>query len=256
MILVMDVGNTNIKLGVYDGKDLRYSWRMRTDEHITSDEYGMSLLAFLSYSGLSADDINGAIISSVVPSINYTVEHMVTYFLKCRPLFVGPGVKTGINIKYDNPREVGSDRICNAVAAYEIYGGPVIFIDFGTATTFGVVDEGGSFLGGAICAGIKVSVEALSEKASRLPKIELDCPPVVINKNTVSNIQAGIIYGYVGQVDYIVERMRREIGSSKPINVVATGGQAQIIAPISESVKEINSRLTLEGLRRIYERNA
>ena len=254
MILVLDAGNTNIKLGVYEGRHLLHSWRMATDDTKTSDEYGMQLLAYFSFSGISTGDISGVIISSVVPSINYTLEHMINYFLHQKPLVVGPGVKTGINIKYENPREVGTDRICNAVAAFELYGGPLVYIDFGTATTFGAVNAKGEFLGGAICAGIKVSTEALSEKASRLPKIELECPPTVINRSTLTNVQAGVIYGYVGQVDYIADRMKEELGAPNA-PVVATGGQAAIIAGITKTKIHMHPELTLDGLRIIYERN-
>lgn len=254
MILVYDVGNTNIKTGVFDGKRLVNSWRVATVKHRTSDELGVSQSAFFDYNGIEMNAISGVVISSVVPSLNYTIEHMVRYFFRTEPLIVGPGIKTGINIRYDNPREVGADRICNAVAAYEYYGGPCVFIDFGTATTFGAMNAKGEFLGGAICPGLKVATEALATQASRLPRIEIIKPPAVINRSTIANMQAGIIYGTVGQVDFIVNKMRRELGEEKAA-VVATGGLANVIAEESSTIGHIHPTLTLEGLRLIYERN-
>lgn len=254
MILVYDVGNTNIKTGVFDGKTLVNSWRVSTVKHRTSDELGISQRSFFEYNGIDMKDITGVVISSVVPSLNYTIEHMVRYFFKTEPLIVGPGIKTGINIRYDNPREVGADRICNAVAAYDAFCGPCVFIDFGTATTFGAINDRGEFLGGAICPGLKVATEALATQASRLPRIEIIKPPTVINRSTITNMQAGIIYGAVGQVDYIVTKMRRELGDENA-TVVATGGLANVIAEESATIGHILPTLTLEGLRLIYERN-
>lgn len=208
-------------------------------------------------SKLNPSDIKGSIISSVVPNIMYSLEHMVIKYFQVIPIIVGPGVKTGINIRYDNPREVGADRIVNAVAAHEIYKRSVIIIDFGTATTFCAVTARGDYLGGTICPGIKISSDALFEKAAKLPRVEIVKPPGVICKNTVSSIQAGLVYGYIGQVDYIVKRMKKEmmdLGEEEPF-VIATGGLAKLIKEGSGSIDIIDSILTLTGLRVIYDKN-
>ncbi|WHH57085.1 type III pantothenate kinase [Petroclostridium sp. X23] len=254
MILVVDVGNTNIVLGIYEGKKLRTYWRMTTDKDKTSDEIGMLCMQFFNYEGIKISDIEAVIMSSVVPPIMYSFEHAIKKYIKVEPLIVGPGIKTGINIKYDNPKEVGADRIVNAVAGYDLYGGPLIIVDFGTATTFCAISEKGEYLGGVICAGIKISMDALFQKAAKLPRVELVKPERVIGKNTINSMQAGAIYGYVGKVDYIVKRMKEEMGGGE-IKVVATGGLARMISSESETIDEINSLLTVEGLRIIYERN-
>jgi type III pantothenate kinase len=254
MILVVDVGNTNIVLGIYEEKKLRTYWRMTTDKDKTSDEIGMLCMQFFDYEGIKISDIEAVIISSVVPPIMYSFEHAIKKYIKVEPLIVGPGIKTGINIKYDNPKEVGADRIVNAVAGYDLYGGPLIIVDFGTATTFCAISEKGEYLGGVICAGIKISMDALFQKAAKLPRVELVKPERVIGKNTINSMQAGAIYGYVGKVDYIVKRMKEEMGGGE-IKVVATGGLARMISSESETIDEINSLLTVEGLRIIYERN-
>ena len=189
---------------------------MSTDRHKTHDEYGVLLMMFLNHAGYEAKDVEGIILSSVVPTINYTIEHMIDDYFGIVPLQVEPGIRTGINIRYDNPQALGADRICNAVAAQRYYGGPCIFIDFGTATSFGVISKKGEFLGGAICPGVKMSSEALTERAAQLPKVELVKPDSVIQRNTITNMQAGIVYGYVGQVDYIVRKMKAEIGAPLP----------------------------------------
>ncbi len=252
MILTMDVGNTNIKCGLFLGEKLRHSFRMSTDIEKTSDEYGISMLGFFDYIGIRPEDVKGIIISSVIPSINYTIEHMARQYFDKKPMVVGPGIKTGINIKYDNPKELGSDRIVNAVGAYELFGGPVITVDFGTATSFGAISSEGDFLGGAICPGVRISSEALTDCAAKLPRIELIRPRSVIAKSTVSGMQAGIIYGYVGQVKYIVEKMQSEMGDAK---VVATGGFSGLIAEETDVIDEIIPTLTLIGLAKIYEKN-
>jgi len=254
MILVIDVGNTNTVFGVYDGKKLLNHWRMETSKGKTSDEYGMFIVSLLSYEKIDVGKIEAVVIASVVPPIMYSLEHAIRKYFKLEPMVVGPGIKTGINIKYENPREVGADRIINAVAALELYGGPLIIVDFGTATTFCAVSSKGEYLGGVICPGIKISAEALFQKTAKLPKIDLVKPETVIGRNTVSSMQSGIIYGYVGEVDYIVRRMKKEMKDDN-IKVIATGGLARLIASESETIDEINGLLTLEGLRIIYERN-
>ncbi|HBJ2610745.1 pantothenate kinase [Clostridium botulinum] len=257
MILVLDVGNTNIVLGIYKNKELIANWRLATDNKRTADEYGIQVIELFSHNNLSFSDIEGVIISSVVPNIMYSLEHMISKYFNIKPIIVGPGVKTGINIKYDNPKEVGADRIVNAVAAHEIYKKPLIIIDFGTATTFCAITKEANYLGGTICPGIKISSDALFDKAAKLPRVELVKTPGVICKNTVASIQSGIIYGYAGQVDYIVSKMKKEmmdLGEEEPF-VVATGGFAKLISEESKSIDEINAILTLEGLRVIYEKN-
>ncbi|MCM8709538.1 type III pantothenate kinase [Clostridium sp. SYSU_GA19001] len=257
MILVLDVGNTNIVLGVYEGKNLIADWRLATDSKRTSDEYGVQVTQLFMQKKLDYTKIEGVIISSVVPNIMYTIEHMIRKYFNMTPLIVGPGIKTGINIKYDNPKEVGADRIVNAVAAHEKYNRPLIIIDFGTATTFCAVTKNGDYLGGTITPGIKISAEALFERAAKLPRVELVKTPGVICKNTVTSMQAGIIYGYTGAVDFIVEKMKKEMetyGEKNPL-VVATGGLATLISRESKHIEKIDPYLTLEGLRIIYEKN-
>ena len=253
MIFVMDVGNSNIKCGLFENGELKNSWRMATNLERTSDEYGIRITAFFAHVGRDVCDIERIVISSVIPSINYTLSHMCFIYFNMRPMFVEPGIKTGINIKYDDPKELGADRIVGAIAAYHLYGGPCIIVDFGTATTFGVVSKNADFLGGAICPGIKISAEALTLNAARLPRIELVKPKSIIGKSTVEGMQAGIIYGYVGQVDYIIERFKKEIG--EPVKVIATGGMANIVAQESKEIDEMNNLLTLIGLNRVYEMN-
>jgi type III pantothenate kinase len=254
MILVMDVGNTNIVLGVYEGKKLLISWRMATDKERTSDEFGMFIVSLFNNEKLDILDVEATIIASVVPQIMYSLEHAIRKYFKKEPIVVGPGIKTGINIKYENPREVGADRIVNAVAGFELYGGPLIVVDFGTATKFEAISSKGEYLGGAICPGVRISADALFQRASKLPRIELSKPENVIGRNTVSNLQSGIVYGHIGQVEYIVNRMKKEMNEEK-VKVIATGGMARLIAGGAEAIDEINSQLTLDGLRIIYERN-
>ena len=253
MILTMDVGNTNIKTALFDGPEMCKYWRMSTNITSTSDEYGVRLSSMFAHEGISTDVVEGIVVSSVVPTINFTIEHMLQNYFGHTPLFVAPGVKTGINIRYENPRELGSDRIANAVAAFEEYGGPCIFIDFGTATTFGVVDEGGSFLGGLICPGIKLSSEALVTGTAKLPRFEFVRPDAVIGRTTLTNLQSGMYFGYVGLIKNIVRKIKQELG--REAYVVATGGMAVLIAEESKAIDKLDGLLTLKGLRLIYERN-
>ncbi len=253
MIFTMDIGNTNIKTALFDGKEMRAYWRISTNKMYSSDEYGMLITNLFAHEGYSTTSCEGIIISSVVPTINFTIEHMCQNYFKKQPMMVVPGIRTGLNIKYENPRELGSDRIANAVAALEEYGAPVITIDFGTATTFGVVGEGGSFLGGAICPGIKLASEALGSGTAKLPRFELAKPEHVIGKSTLANLQSGMFYGYVGLVQHLIYKIKQELGQNA--TVVATGGMAQMIANESNAIDHVDGSLTLKGLRLIYERN-
>lgn len=254
MLLVFDVGNTNMVLGIYEGTELKNYWRISTDKAKTSDEYGMLINNLFQYDNVDKNSIKDIIISSVVPNVMHSLENFCVKYFNKQPLIVGPGIKTGLNIKYDNPKQVGADRIVNAVAAIEKYKSPMIIIDFGTATTFCAISEKGEYLGGTIAPGIKISSEALFQRASKLPRVELLKPGMTICKNTVSAMQSGIIYGYVGLVDKVIAMMKKELGNDD-IKVIATGGLSSLIASETDSIDCVDKNLTLEGLKIIYNKN-
>jgi type III pantothenate kinase len=253
MLLVVDVGNTNTVLGLFDGDQLVHDWRIRTVVDHTVDEYGMLIYNLYKTSRISSRKIQDIIISCVVPPMLNILEPLCQKYFNLKPLIVGPGVKTGMPIFYDNPKEVGADRIVNAVAGYEKYKKDLIIVDFGTATTFDYVSEKGEYMGGCISPGIMISSDALFERAAKLPRVELSKPKSIVAKDTVSSMQAGIMYGYAGLVDGICDRIKAEV-KSNPL-VVATGGLAKIVAPETKSIDVVDEMLTLEGLRIIYLRN-
>ena len=246
MLLAIDAGNSNILVGVFKDDTLTHEWRLLTEAEKTVDEYGILFQNLYRSAHLAIEDTKDIIISCVVPPLLSTFDELCTKYFHRNPLIVGPGVKTGIPIHYDNPREVGADRIVNAVAAYEAYQRSLIVVDFGTATTFDCISTHGEYLGGAIAPGILISSEALFHKASKLPRVEFVRPQTVIGKNTTTSIQAGIIFGYVGLIDGIVNRMKKEM-ESDPL-VVATGGLAPLIAPESDTIAKVDEYLTLKGL--------
>ncbi len=257
MILLVDVGNTNIVLGVQKDEKCIASWRLSTDAQKTSDEYAIQITQLFNQNDLDKKLVKGIIISSVVPDIMHSLENAIRKCFSIDPIIVGPGVKTGINIKYDNPKEVGADRIVNAVAVHELYNRPSVIIDFGTATTFCALMKNGDYLGGCIVPGVKISSDALFERAAKLPRVELEMPKNIICKNTVNSMQAGILYGYVGQVEYIVNKMKEEMKAKTKEEpyVIATGGLANLINSYTDVIDEVNSDLTLEGLKLIYYKN-
>ena len=255
MILCIDIGNTNIKYGLFEGDELKVSFRVATDLNRTSDQYGTAIIDMLAVKGIYATDIAGAIISSVVPSLNYTVSHMCSAYLGVEPLLVGAGLKTGHDLRVDNAREVGADRIVNDVAAIRKYGAPVIVIDFGTATTFNVINEQREFIGGVIAPGIRGSMDSLVSGTAKLPRVEIETPKSAIGKNTITNMQAGLVFGFAGLVDYIVKKIRREM-KRPDMPVVATGGFSEIIAKEISCINVVDKLLTLQGVKYLYDLNA
>ncbi len=254
MLLVMDVGNTNTVLGLYEADDLVHDWRIRTEVHMTVDEYGILLKNLLETRDLPLGVVTDVIVSSVVPPVLNHIEGFCRKYFDTEPLVVGPGIRTGMPILYDNPKEVGADRIVNAVAAYETFQSAAIVVDFGTATTFDYVSERGEYMGGVICPGILISCEALFQKASKLPRVEIFAKPKsILAKNTIASMNAGIVYGYAGLVEGIIARMKREI--QKPLKVVATGGLAPLIASECPAIEMVDDFLTLKGLKILFERN-
>ena len=254
MVLVFDVGNTNMVLGVYEGQNLLKHWRIMTNAQRTCDEYGVLLNTFFETAGLNTGDVKAFVVSSVVPSLVPELEWLADKYFSCKLFLVEPGIKTGLALKFENPKEVGADRIVNAVAAHHKYPGKnLIIVDFGTATTFCVVNSKAEYLGGAIAPGIMVSSDALAARAAKLPRVEMVKPKSIIGRNTISSMQAGIIYGFVGQVEGIINRIKKEL--QEEALVVATGGQAALIAQETETIDIIDDSLTLEGLRLIYEIN-
>ncbi len=254
MIICMDVGNTNIKYALFDGEKLALSFRVATEHKKTSDEYGGQLLSILGNNGIKANEITGGIISSVVPQLDYTLERMCHTYIKIKPLLLAPGLKTGLNLRVDNAKEVGADRVVNNVAAVRKYGAPLIVVDFGTATTFNVIDAKGEFIGGVIAPGIKGSLDSLVNGTAKLPRVEIERPANVIGKNTVTNMQSGIVYGFAGLVEYLVRKIKREIKCDE-VKTVATGGFSEIIAREISCIDVVDKLLTLEGLKYLYDLN-
>jgi len=261
MLLVLDVGNTNTVLGVFSsraegsdaGRRLVAHWRVTTNKSQTVDEYGVLFRNLFAMNGIEVGSVHGTVISSVVPPLDSTLREMCERYFQIKPLFIEPGVKTGMPVHYDNPAEVGADRIVNSVAAFEKFGGPCIVVDFGTATTFDVVSPKGEYLGGVITPGIGISADALFERTARLPRVDIRKPPRVLATNTVNSLQSGLYYGYIGLIDGILERLIGELGGD--VKVVATGGLASLMSGGSKYIREVDDLLTLDGLRIIYDRN-
>jgi len=259
MLLAFDVGNTNIVLGIFKDGKLLTNWRIQTENNKSADEYGMTINQLFNHEGFKTEDIKDIIISTVVPSVSFTLQHMFSKYFNLKAIVVEPGIETGLTVMYDDPKQVGADRIVNAVAAYEKYGGPLIVVDFGTATTFCAISENAEYLGGTIAPGLKITLDALVEKTSQLPKVELDEPGYVICKNTVQSMQSGLVYGHMGIVSFILEKMKKELSeitaSDKPVKVIATGGIATLMESGVTGIDFVDKLLTLEGLEKIYEKN-
>ncbi|MEW5827253.1 MAG: type III pantothenate kinase [Chloroflexota bacterium] len=253
MLLTIDVGNTNLTLGLYEGDKLGPHWRLATDHARMPDEYGLQFLGLLEHAGFGREALTGIVLASVVPPLTGRVAQACREYLRQEPLLVDVGVKTGIRVRYEDPRQVGADRVADAVAVHHLYGGPACVIDFGTATTFNAVTQNGEYLGGAITAGVNLAAEALYTHAAKLPHIELQRPPSVIGRNTPHAMQSGLLFGYVCMVEGMVERFRRELGAD--MKVIATGGLAEVVARETDAIDVIAPWLTLDGLRIIWELN-
>lgn len=253
MIVVFDIGNTNIKMGVFDGDSLEYTLRMASTNK-TGDEYWLLIKDMLAVKNIGLNAIDGGIISSVNPSLNYTFEHMVETYFGFKPMAVGPGLKTGLNVKYKNPKELGADRVAGCVAANKLYGAPCIVIDCGTATTFNVISEDGELLGGAISFGLKAAAEALASSAAKLPEIELAVPAQAIGRTTIANMQSGVIFGYSGMIESMVARLKAEVGIPDA-KVIATGGISDIVNKCVSVIDVVDRTLTLRGLNILYKLN-
>lgn len=251
MLLGIDVGNTNITLGVFEETELRGTFRLTTKIARTSDEYGIYICDLLEHNGIHVSEVEDVIVASVVPDIMYSLNSAIIKYLHREPIIVGPGIRTGIKIVTENPRQIGADRIVDAVAAYELYGGPVIVIDFGTATTYDLVLEDGSYSAGVTAPGIQTAAKALWEAAAKLPKFEIVKPKSILAKETISSMQAGVVYGYIGQTEYIIREMKKESGLEN-VKVVATGGLGKLIAEEVDAIDVYDQTLTLQGLRLIY----
>jgi type III pantothenate kinase len=254
MLLVVDIGNTNTVLGVYRGEALVHHWRLATSHSRTSDEYAVLLRQLFEMAGIGLRDVHGCIVACVVPPMLSTIVRMVESYFGLTPMVVGPGIRTGMPILYENPREVGADRIVNAVAAFARYAEACIVVDLGTATTFDAISKKGEYMGGAIVPGVTISAEALFQRASKLPRVDITAPPRVIGRNTVNSMQSGIVFGYVSLIDGMVKRICTEYG--EPMKVIATGGLSGLFAEHSDSIDDFDPDLTLTGLRILFERNA
>ena len=262
MLLAFDVENTNIVLGVFKDGEMVTNWRLETDNRKSADEYGMVIHQLFQYENLDVNEVEDVIISTVVPSILYTLQHLSQKYFDTRAIVIGPGIKTGLVVKYDNPKQVGADRIVNAVAAHAKYGGPLIVIDLGTATTFCAITAKAEYIGGTIAPGLKISSDALFEKTAKLPKVELEEPGSVICRNTINSMQSGLVYGHMGLVEFIVKKMKRELAeyckgeiSEEDIKVIATGGLATLVNSGVDCIDYVDKLLTLEGLEMIYRKN-
>jgi len=253
MLLAIDIGNTNITLGLYKGNNLGPRWRLSTDHNRMPDEYGIILINLFQHAGVSVEEVDAIIVASVVPPLTGTFDHACRTFLNCQPLIVDAGTKTGVRIRYEDPKQVGADRVVDAAAVHRLYGGPACIVDFGTATTFDGISAEGEYLGGAIAPGIGIASEALFQKTAKLPRVELNRPPSAIGRNTVQSLQSGLLFGYVGLVEGMVARFRVELGPT--MKVIGTGGLAEVIARETKVIEIIAPWLTLEGLRIIYEMN-
>ncbi|HZS16259.1 MAG TPA: type III pantothenate kinase [Candidatus Dormibacteraeota bacterium] len=254
MLLAIDVGNTNVVLGVFEGDDLVADFRLHTDERSTGDELGLLVVGLLRSRDIAPEQITAVVVSNVVPILGRPIEELSHHYFKLMPMMVGPGIRTGMRILAEDPRQAGADRIVNSIAAFRRYGGPAVVVDFGTATTFDAISPSGDYLGGAIAPGIVIGLDALVSHAAKLTRVELVAPPTVVGRNTTAAMQAGLVYGYVGLVEGIVGRMKAELGEG--CKVVATGGLAELIAGQTSAIDTVDQRLTLDGLRIIHELNA